>query len=111
MQCLQVSGHVCEINDLSLIAVVTYMLVGDGFGHERDSQDDYTGDNKQDDGEVEVVDSTYNGGTVTGVNTASCPISKLGNHPGQAYSQANHEAVKCTLKKKSRRNCQCRVRL
>lgn len=96
------SGHVCEINDLSLIAVVTYMLVGDGFGHERDSQDDDTGDNKQDDGEVEVVDSTYNGGTVTGVNTASCPISKLGNHPGQAYSQANHEAVKCTLKKEKK---------
>lgn len=83
------------------------MLVVDGFGHERDSQDDDTGDSKQDDGEVEVVDSTNDGGTVTGVNTAAGPISKLSHHPGQADKQANHEAIKCTLRKgKSRRNCQ-----
>lgn len=60
------------------------MLVLNGFGHERDSHDDDTGDNKQDDGEVEVVDSTYDGGTVTGANAAACPINKLCNHPGEA---------------------------
>lgn len=75
------------------------MLVGDGLGYERDSQDDDTGDDEEDDGEVEVVDPTYDGGTVTGVNTAARPISKLSNHSGQAYSQTNHEAEKCTLKK------------
>lgn len=66
------------------VTVVTYMLVLNGFGHERDSHDDDTGDNKQDDGEVEVVDSTYDGGTVTGANAAACPINKLCNHPGEA---------------------------
>ncbi|TNN71348.1 hypothetical protein EYF80_018426 [Liparis tanakae] len=69
---------------------VTYVLVVDGFGHERDSQDDDTGDNEQDDGEVEVVDSTDDGGTVTGVNAAACPKSKLSNHPGQADKKADY---------------------
>ena len=85
------------------------MLVVDWFGDERDSQDDDTGDDKQDDGKVEIVNSTYDGGTVTGVNTATCPISKLSNHPGQAYKQANHEAIKRTLRKeRSRKHCQFR---
>lgn len=84
------------------------MLVVDGFGHERDSQDDDTGDDKQDDGEVEVVDSTYDGGTVTGIDTAACPISKLGYHPGQADQQSDGEAVKCTLRKeRSLDECTC----
>lgn len=74
------------------------MLVSDGFGHERNSHDDDAGDDKEDDGEVEVVDPAYDGGTVTGLNTAACPIGKLGNHSGQAYCQANHEADKSPLK-------------
>lgn len=78
------------------------MLVVDGFGHERHWQDDDTGDNKQDDGKVEVVNSTYDGGTVTGVNTAACPIRKLSNHPGQTDKKANYESVKCTLRKEER---------
>lgn len=60
------------------------MLVFDGFGHKRDSHDEDTGDNKQNDGEVEVVDSTYDGGTFTGFNAAACPKSKLCNHSGEA---------------------------
>ena len=79
------------------------MLVFDGFGHERDSQDEDTRDNKQDDGEVEVVHSAYDGGTVTGVNAAACAICKLGYHPGQADQKANHEAIKSTLREENRR--------
>lgn len=90
-------SSVCSVS--SHLIAATYVLVGDRFGHKRDAQDDDTGDNKQDDGEVEVVDSTYDGGTVTGLNTAACPISKLSNHPGQADTQANHEAPKSTLRK------------
>lgn len=60
------------------------MLVRDGFGHERNSQDDDAGDNKQDDGEIEVVNSTYYGWAVAGVDTASCPVSKFSYHPGQS---------------------------
>lgn len=81
------------------------MLVWDGFGHERDSQDDDAGHSEQDDGEVEVVDSTYDGGTVRGVNTAARPISKFSNHPRQAYRQADHEAIERTLKKEKGRQC------
>lgn len=87
------------------------MLVWDGFGHERDSQDDDTGDSKQDYGEVEVVDSTYDGGTVRGVHTAARPISKLSNHPRQAYRQANHEAIECTLEKEKSSQCRVGVKL
>jgi len=83
------------------LTAVTYMLVVNGFGHQRDSQDDDTGDNKQDDGEVEVVDSTDDGGTVTGVNAAACPKGKLSNHPGQADKKADCEAVECTLRKEA----------
>lgn len=75
------------------------MLVIDGFGHERDSHDDDAGYSKQDHGEVEVVDSTYDGGTVAGLNTAARPVSELSYHPGQADKQANDEAIKCTLRK------------
>lgn len=75
------------------------MLVIDGFGHERDGQDEDAGENKQDDAEVEIVDSTYDGGAVAGAVTAACPINKFSNHPGQADGQANHEAVKSTLRK------------
>lgn len=40
---------------------------------------------KQEDGEVQVMYSTYDSGTVTGVSTAACPLNKLSNHPGEAY--------------------------
>lgn len=92
-------------------SLITYVLVWDGFGHERDSQDDDTGDSEQDDGEVEVVDSTYDGGAVRRVNTAARPISKFSNHPGQAYRQTNHEAIKCTLEKEKSSECRVRVKL
>lgn len=82
---------------------VTYMLVFNGFGHERNSQDDEAGDNKQNDGEVEVVDTTYDGGTGTGANTAACPVSKLSYHPGQADTQADSEAKKGSLRKERSR--------
>lgn len=75
----------------------TYMLVIDGFGHERDSQDDDAGDNEQDDGEVEVVNTTYDCGTVGGLNAAACPVRKLSNHPGEADKQADNQSTKCTL--------------
>lgn len=45
------------------------------------------------------MDSTYDGGTVAGVDTASCPVNKFSYHPGQADQQANSEAIKCTLRK------------
>lgn len=77
------------------------MLVFNGFAHERNSQDDEAGDNKQNDGEVEVVDTTYDGGTVTRINTAACPESKLGYHPGQPDTQADSEAIKRSLRKES----------
>ena len=80
-------------------AAVTYVFVCDGFCHERNAQDDDTGHHKQDDGEVEVVDSAYDGGTVAGVYAAACAVRKLGYHPGQADEQANGEAVKRTLRK------------
>lgn len=79
------------------------MLVFNGFGHKRNSQDDEAGDNKQNDGEVEVVDTTYDGGTVTGANTAACPESKLSYHPGQPDTQADSEAIKCSLRKEKSR--------
>lgn len=60
------------------------MLVRDGFGHVWDSHDDDAGGDKEDDGEIEVVDSTYDGRTFTGTNAAACAIDKLSNHPGQA---------------------------
>lgn len=87
------------------------MLVGNGFGHERDSQDDDTGDSKQDDGEVEVVDSTYDGGTVRGVNTAARPVSKFSNHPRQAYRQADHEPIERTLEEEKSSQCRVGVKL
>lgn len=74
------------------------MLVVDGFGHERDCQDDDAGNDKQDDGEVEVVDATNDGGTVAGAGAASCPEDELCDHSGEANREANHEAAKCTLK-------------
>lgn len=74
------------------------MLVRDGGGHEGDTQDDDAGDSEQDDAEVKVVDATDDGRTVTGVNAAAGSINKLGDHPGQADGQPDHEAVKSTLK-------------
>lgn len=74
------------------------MLVRDGFGHERDSQDDDTGGDEQDDGEVEVVDAAYDGGTVAGDGAAARPVDKLCDHSGEADQEAEHEAPKCTLK-------------
>lgn len=85
----QLSSLVCEFN---------YMLVVDGFGHERDCQDDDTGGDEQDDGEVEVVDAAYDGGTVAGVGAAARPVGELCDHSGEANGEANHEAAKCTLK-------------
>lgn len=79
------------------------MLVRNGFCHERHSKDDDTGDDKQNDGEVEVVDSTYDGGAFTGANTAARPECKLGDHPGQADSQSDHESTERTLRKYERR--------
>lgn len=84
-----------RVRDQSFI--LNYMYVVDGFGHERDSQDDDTGGDKQDDGEVEVVDATYDGGTVAGFGAAACPVDELCDHSGEANQEANHEAAKCTL--------------
>lgn len=58
------------------------MLVRDRRGQEGDTQGDNTGDAEQDDAEVKVVDSTYDGGTVTGTSAAAGSINKLGDHPG-----------------------------
>lgn len=77
---------------------LNYMLVVDGFGHERDSQDDDTGGDEQDDGEVEVVDATYDGGTIAGAGAAARPVGELCDHSGEANREANYEAAKCTLK-------------
>lgn len=79
------------------------MLVVDGFGHERDSQDDDTGGDEQDDGKVEVVDATYDGGTVAGVGAAARPVGELCDHSAEANQEANHEAAKCTLKEVSKK--------
>lgn len=88
------------------------MLVRDGFCHERHSKDDDTGDDKQNDGEVEVVHSTYDGGAATGASTAARPVSKLGDHPGQADSQSDRESIERTLRKYERRKmCQMRQRV
>lgn len=92
------------IYEASWLVCDTYVLVCDGFGHERDSQDEEDRDDKQDDGEVQVVDSTYDGGAVGGINAAACAVSELSNHPGQAYNQANHQAIKGTLTEEKRHN-------
>lgn len=66
------------------LTAVTYMLVINGLGHEGDSQYDDAGNHKEENAEVEVVDSTYDGGTATGIDAAACPIDKLSDHPGEA---------------------------
>lgn len=76
------------------------MLVGDGGGHEGDHQDDDTGDTEQDDAEVKVVDSADDGGTVTGIGAAAGSVNELGDHPGQADGQPDHQAVKSALKER-----------
>lgn len=75
------------------------MLVGDGRGQEGDGQDDDAGDGEEDDAEVQVVDSTYDGGTAAGVGAAAGPVDKLGDHPGQADRQADHQAVEGPLRR------------
>lgn len=82
--------------------IFTYMLVIDRRGQEGDPQDDDTGDGEQDDAEVKVVDSAYDGGAVAGADTAAGSINKLGDHPGKTDGQTNHEAIKCTLRKEGR---------
>lgn len=79
------------------------MLVRDWRGQEGDAHDGDTGDTKQDDAEVQEVDSTYDGGTVTGVSAAAGSINKLGDHPGQTDRQPNHEAIKCTLREEGKK--------
>lgn len=74
------------------------MLVSNRFGHERYCQNDDTGDGEQDDGEIEVVNATYDGGTVTRGSTGPRSISKLSDHPAQANKQSNNEAIKGTLR-------------
>lgn len=78
------------------------MLVGDRGGQEGDAQDDDAGDAEEDDAEVKVVDSADDGGTAAGVDAAASSVNKLGDHPGQADGQPNHEAVKRTLRKERR---------
>lgn len=79
------------------------MFVRDGFGHERSPQDDDTAHDKQDDAKVEVVDSTYDGGTVAGGVTAACAVSKLCYHPGQANGEANQKSPKSSLQREMRK--------
>lgn len=85
------------------------MLVWDWRRQDGDTQDDDTGDGEQDDAEVKVMDSTYDGGTVTGICATAGSINKLGDHPGQTNRQPNHEAIKCTLrnKRKQKREVCC----
>lgn len=82
----------------------TYMFVVNRFGHERHCQHDDAGDDKQNQPKVKVVNSTYDSGTVTGDSTATCPINKLSNHPAQAHTQPNYEAIKCTLWKERKKD-------
>ena len=78
------------------------MFVVDGLGHERDADNEDTGDNEEDDAKVEVVNATDDGGTCTGFHTASCPIDKLCYHPGETNKQAYHQPIKRTLLKQER---------
>lgn len=73
------------------------MLVGDGLCHEGDSQDDDAGDDKQDDGEIEVVDAADDGGTVAGLGTAARPEGELGDHSGEADGQTDDQAPESSL--------------
>lgn len=76
------------------------MLVRDGLGHEGDSKDNEAGGDEQDDGEVEVVDATDDGGTVAGLGAAARPIGELCDHSGEADAQADDEAPECSLQRK-----------
>lgn len=81
----------------NLLPRLIYMLVGDGLGHEGDSQDDEAGGDEQDDREVEVVDAADDGGTVAGLGAAARPVGELGDHSGEADEQADDQAPESPL--------------
>lgn len=76
------------------------MLVVDGLGHERDSQDDDAGGDEQDDGEVEVVDAANDGWTVAGLSAAAGSECELCDHSGEADGQADDQAPESPLQGK-----------
>lgn len=74
-----------------------YMFVCNRFGHEWDGQDQYTGQAEEDEGEIEVVHTADDCGTVTGIHAAACAIGKLCYHTRQTHQQTNTQPIESTL--------------
>lgn len=57
------------------------MLILDWLGQQGNDEHQQAGGNKEDDGEVEVVDATDDERAVAGSHTAACAEDKLRDHP------------------------------
>lgn len=66
----------------------THVHIWNGLGEEGDGQDDDESDNKEDDGKVQIVHPTDDGGAVARLHAAPSPIGKLSNHTGDSNQEA-----------------------
>lgn len=82
------------------------MFVVNGFGHEGDAQYQYTGQGEEDQSKIEVVHTTDDRGTVTGVHAAARAIGKLGYHTRQTHQQTNTQPVESALCGNTNTMCQ-----
>lgn len=79
----------------------THVHIGNGLGAEGDEEDDDDRNDKQDDGEVQVVHTTDNCGAVARFHAAPSSISKLGDHTGHPNQKSYDQSPKGSLGKKT----------
>lgn len=75
----------------------THMHVWDGLGEEGDSDDDDDGNDKEDDGKVQIMHTANNRGAVAGLHTAPSSIGKLGNHARNSHQESEDQSPKGSL--------------
>ncbi len=91
----EVYSKYCELHILAVRRA--YMFVVNGFSHKGDAQDQYQGQGEEDEGEIEIVHTTDDRRTVTGIHAAARAIGKLSYHACQTHNKTNTQPVESTL--------------